>query len=83
MSHGRPVAGIERGVFGFGIRGVSPVRYKETIVGTVEMGLSFDKAFLEDFHRHWKIDLALFNRKEKGNYELMVNTGKEKSFLNP
>ncbi len=54
-----PVAGIEKGVAGLGIRGVVPVLAGETQVGTVEFGMSLDQAFAETFKRDFGVDVVL------------------------
>ena len=69
---GEAVAGLERGATGFGIRGVVPLYYRGDMVGTVEIGHSFGKAFLKELQRSWGIDLAIYDIKGKGNYELVA-----------
>ncbi|MCT4557954.1 MAG: methyl-accepting chemotaxis protein [Pelagimonas sp.] len=44
----QPMAGLERGRTGLGIRGISPVTNSGKHVGTIEFGLRFDNAFLEN-----------------------------------
>ncbi|WP_312225668.1 cache domain-containing protein, partial [Stutzerimonas nitrititolerans] len=44
-----PVRGVESGVAGLGIRGLVPVRYEGSHVGSVEFGLSFGQAFFDTF----------------------------------
>ena len=56
----RAVWGLEMGETGFGIRGVVPVFLGPNIVGTVEVGHSFGRTFLQGLHRRWGIDLALY-----------------------
>ena len=73
---GRPVAGLELGATGFGIRSVAPVFFNMVIVGTVEIGHSFDSAFLDDLHERWGIDLALYGIKDEGVYKLMARAGR-------
>lgn len=60
LKEGRPVAGLEMGVLGLGIRGVAPVSHKGGIIGTVEVGGSFGEVFLRSLHDIWGIDLALY-----------------------
>ncbi|ARE38387.1 Methyl-accepting chemotaxis protein I (serine chemoreceptor protein) [Rhodovulum sp. P5] len=43
----KPLAGLERGRAGLGIRGLSPIAYDGTHVGTVEIGLKVDEAFFK------------------------------------
>jgi methyl-accepting chemotaxis protein len=45
----KPIMGIEKGVAGFGIRGVVPVSHEGHHVGSVEFGLSFGQAFVDRF----------------------------------
>ncbi|MEL0438304.1 cache domain-containing protein, partial [Phycobacter sp. K97] len=42
-----PVAGLERGRAGIGIRGISPISHDGRHVGSVEIGLKFDSALIE------------------------------------
>lgn len=72
---GESSACLERGVTGFGIRGVSPVYYDGKIVGSVGIGSSFGKAFVEDFYKSWDINSALYYIKGKGKYELIASSG--------
>ncbi len=76
LKTGRPVAGLELGATGFGIRAVAPVFFNLEIVGTVEIGHSFDSAFLEDLHERWGIDLALHEIKDAGVYKPMARAGR-------
>ena len=76
LKTGRPVAGLELGATGFGIRAVAPVYFNLAIVGTVEIGHSFDSAFLEDLHDRWGIDLALYEIKGAGVYQPMARAGR-------
>ncbi|MGE5841598.1 MAG: cache domain-containing protein, partial [Deltaproteobacteria bacterium] len=73
---GQPVAGLELGATGFGIRAVCPIFFDFQVVGTVEIGHSFDSAFLEDLHKRWDIDLALYQIKEEGVFKLMARAGR-------
>jgi PAS domain S-box-containing protein len=71
-----PVAGLEWGRTGFGIRGVAPVFYDNELVGTVEIGLSFGETFLFNLHRRWGIDLALFKVTADSPYEPLAKAGR-------
>jgi PAS domain S-box-containing protein len=73
---GKPVAGLELGATGFGIRAVAPIYFNFQVVGTVEIGHSFDTAFLEDLHERWGIDLALYAIKDAGILKPMARAGK-------
>ncbi|WP_165905324.1 methyl-accepting chemotaxis protein [Rhodovulum euryhalinum] len=46
-----PIAGLERGRGGLGIRGISPVAHQGRHLGTVEIGLDLDAAFFEGLVR--------------------------------
>jgi len=73
----RPVAGLELGATGFGIRAVAPVFFPTEIVGTVEIGHSFGSAFLDDLRLRWGIDLALYEiRKGGAGYTPMARSGR-------
>ena len=60
------VGGLERGVFGFGIRSVVPVFHEGKQVGTVEFGLSFEEPLLEEFKKKYGSDLTLYVQEEPG-----------------
>jgi PAS domain S-box-containing protein len=70
------VSGLEKGEEGFGLRGVAPVFYRREMVGTVEIGHSFEEAFLKDFHQRWGIDLALYEIKDKISYKPLAKAAK-------
>ncbi len=72
----RPVAGLEWGATGIGIRGVAPVFLYEKIVGTVEIGHSFGKDFLDLLSEKWGIDLALYEFSGGEAFVLMAKAGK-------
>ncbi|MBW1743263.1 MAG: PAS domain S-box protein [Deltaproteobacteria bacterium] len=57
---GMGVAGLERGVFGFGIRSVVPVFHEGEQVGTVELGLSFAQPLLNAFKESYGTDLTIY-----------------------
>lgn len=76
---GTGVGGLERGVFGFGIRSVVPVLYRGRQVGTVEIGLSFDEPLLEEFSAGCGSDIALYVPAKSGDeeYGLFASTLKQ------
>jgi PAS domain S-box-containing protein len=57
---GSGVGGLEWGLFGFGIRSVVPVFHETKQVGTVELGLSFEQPFLEEFRDSYRADLTIY-----------------------
>jgi len=66
MKTGTGVGGLERGVFGFGIRSVVPVFYEGKQVGTVELGLSFEEPLLEEFKKNYGTDITLYVEEKPG-----------------
>ncbi len=82
----RAVWGLEMGKTGFGIRGVVPVFLGPSIVGTVEVGHSFGRTFLQGLHRRWGIDLALYVPGGDHTFETMASATGEAAgrvFLDP
>jgi PAS domain S-box-containing protein len=74
----RAVWGLEKGETGLGIRGVVPVFHGPNIVGTVEVGHSFGRTFLQGLHQRWGIDLALYVPGGGHAFEVMASaTGEE------
>jgi len=67
------VWGLERGVAGLGIRGISPVFHQGEHIGSVEFGLSFGKPFMDDFKAHYNVDASLFIPKD-GAYTTFAST---------
>ncbi|HEY9079755.1 methyl-accepting chemotaxis protein [Magnetovibrio sp.] len=57
--------GLERGVAGLGIRGLSPVVHQGQHVGSVEFGLSFGKPFMDAFKAQYGVDASLFIPKDE------------------
>jgi len=63
ISTGQSAGGLEWGKAGLGIRGVVPVSYNGAIVGSLEVGYSFDREFLMQLKEFWGSD---FTEMEKG-----------------
>lgn len=53
------VFGLEKGLTGYGIRGVAPVFFRERMVGVVEIGFNFGKVFLDDLKQQFDIEASL------------------------
>ncbi|MCG5498007.1 methyl-accepting chemotaxis protein [Ectothiorhodospira variabilis] len=70
---GRPVRGLERGVAGLGVRGVTPVRHQGESVGVVEFGLSFGDPFFQDFTEQYGVRAALHIPTDRG-FETFAGT---------
>jgi PAS domain S-box-containing protein len=75
LAGSKPSACLERGATGLGIRGVVPIYYEGNIVGSIEIGFSFGKTFVESFHRSWKINTTLYEVESKGKYRLLASSG--------
>ena len=57
--------GLEKGLTGYGIRGVVPVFDNEQLVGTCEVGFSFGSVFLEEMREQFNIQASLLAPNEK------------------
>lgn len=75
LSGSKPSSCLERGATGFGIRGVAPIYYDGRIAGSLEIGFSFGKAFVDDFCSTWKINTALYDVEGKGKYRILAAAG--------
>lgn len=53
------VAGVERGVTGLSIRGVTPIMEGEELIGTVEIGFRLDNAFLEALKKNIFMEVSI------------------------
>ncbi|MGZ9033399.1 MAG: cache domain-containing protein [Rhodospirillales bacterium] len=56
----RPVAGLENGVGGLGMRGVVRVFHENRHVGSVEIGTSFGQPFFDQYKKATGADVAFF-----------------------
>ena len=54
------VKGLEKGVAGIGIRGISPVYHQGEHIGSVEFGMSFGQEFFEQFKEKYQVDIGLY-----------------------
>ncbi|WP_299436949.1 cache domain-containing protein [uncultured Rhodospira sp.] len=68
------IQGLERGVAGLGLRGVTPVSHDGTHIGTVEFGLSFDETFFNRFAEDYGVGVALYLTRETGGYDVFATT---------
>jgi len=69
----KSISGLEVGVAGLGMRGVTPVFHEGNHVGSVEFGLSFGAAFFEHFKSLSGADAALLVDRE-GKFEVFAST---------
>ncbi len=80
----RPISGLEKGKGGYGIRGVVPVFYLGEHVGSFEIGMDFDKAFLQEIKDSYGADVAVYlnesNTKVQSFQEEGTRTGGESAF---
>lgn len=69
------VKGLEKGVAGIGIRGISPVYHQGAHIGSVEFGMSFGQEFFEQFKEKYQVDIGLYV--QRGNkFEVFGSTMK-------
>ncbi|WCL54287.1 methyl-accepting chemotaxis protein [Gimibacter soli] len=55
----KSVKGLEFGVAGLGVRGITPIRFQGQHVGSVEFGMSFGQPFFESFKARTGAEVAL------------------------
>lgn len=55
----KPVSGLERGVYGLGIRSLVPVEHDGRHIGSMEFGMSFGQDFFERFRDQYGAEAAL------------------------
>ena len=61
------VVGLEKGVAGLGIRGISPVYSHGKHIGSVEFGMSFGQPFFENFKNKYNVEISLLINRD-GNF---------------
>ena len=67
------VQGLEKGVAGLGIRGLSPVSFEGKHIGSVEFGMSFGQPFFEQFKQKYGVDIALYVERD-GQFKTFGST---------
>lgn len=75
------VHGVERGVAGLGVRGITPIFHNGKHVGSVEFGLSFGQPFFDAFKEQYGVDVALFLKQEDGSFKPFASTLKDAQLL--
>lgn len=70
------VQGLEKGVAGLGIRGLSPVSFEGKHIGSVEFGMSFGQPFFEQFKQKYGVDIALYVERD-GRFSTFGSTRKD------
>lgn len=70
--------GLEKGMTGYGIRGVAPVFFANHLVGTVEIGFNFGEVFLKDLKDQFSIEASLLFPSSDGSlFESVATTFQE------
>jgi methyl-accepting chemotaxis protein len=62
----QPISGLERGVYGLGVRSLYPVQWQGQHIGSLEFGMSFGQDFFERFEEQYGAGAALRLREGKG-----------------
>ena len=75
------IVGLEKGVAGLGIRGISPVYSAGQHIGSVEFGMSFGQPFFEKFKEKFDVDISLYTTKD-GSFKKFGSTLSGEPFLN-
>ncbi|MFZ5879266.1 MAG: cache domain-containing protein [Chloroflexota bacterium] len=68
----KPVAGIEIGRGGLGVRGVAPVSYQGRHIGTVEFGLNVDQTLLDEMKNSYGAEWQILLLKETAEIATFV-----------
>ncbi len=74
------IMGLERGVAGLGVRGISPVFSNGQHIGSVEFGMSFGQPFFENFKRKYNVDISLYI-KDGSDFKKFASTLSGESLL--
>ena len=81
LKNGEGVKGLEWGLTGLAIRGVVPVFWNKALVGSLEIGYPFGRAFLKNLKESWGPDFAVYEKKSPDTYALLTSTnGPGKTF---
>jgi methyl-accepting chemotaxis protein len=78
----KSVVGLEKGVAGLGIRGISPVFHQGEHIGSVEFCMSFVQPFFEHFKEKYHVDLSLYVNSD-GGFKKFGSTLAGESLLSP
>ncbi len=76
------IKGLEKGVAGLGIRGVTPVFYRGEHVGSVEFGMSFGQSFFDQFHEKFGVDISLYLQDQEAGFKRFATTLEGDALLN-
>ena len=70
----KPVVGLDKGPYGFGIRGLTPIFYQGRHLGSVEFGVALNDKLLEFLKTKYHFDVVLFAKNDDG-YRIQAATG--------
>ncbi len=73
----QPISGLERGVYGLGIRSLMPVEWQGEHIGSLEFGMSFGQDFFERFQEQYGAGAALRLREATGYTTFASTLGDE------
>jgi len=68
------VVGLEKGVGGLGVRAVVPVAQAGRHLGSVEFGMDFSRAFVDEFKQCFGVDAAVFVEDKDGRLKMLAAT---------
>jgi PAS domain S-box-containing protein len=78
VTHQKETFGLEKGITGYGIRGVAPVFHEGEMVGTIEIGFSFGNVFLEQMKYQFGTEVSfLVPVPNESSFESLYTTFKE------
>ncbi|MBW2709232.1 MAG: PAS domain S-box protein [Deltaproteobacteria bacterium] len=81
LKSGKGKMGLEWGLTGLGMRGVSPVSLNNKLLGSLEIGYPFGRLFLQNFKEYWGPDFAVYEKEGPNTYALLASTnGPGKTF---
>ena len=63
------VMGLDQGSFGYGIRGLVPIFYKDKHIGSLEFGMSFSTDYLSDLKEEYSGEFFFYNLQKGINLE--------------
>lgn len=69
----QPVQGLEKGVAGIGIRGITPIFHQSNHLGSVEFGMSLGQPFFDQFKKKYGVDISLFV-KDEADFKAFAST---------
>ncbi len=81
----KSVQGLEVGVAGLGVRGVTPVFHQGQHIGSVEFGMSFGQPFFEEFKAardDVELEVAFYIKRDSG-FETFAKTYEGDSLIRP